>query len=125
MGDRTVWYGEPDGRVRASSGAEEQSTTIVEIRPAKVESDGETVPVEAKVSSNNLPQAIGTAIVSAFIEHNHHKALNPMVPTILINGEAVVILFYNCEEDLLLLSEPIRYTEDDGRLVVWLVVNHR
>ena len=127
MGDRTVWYGEPDGRVRARLGAEEQSTTIVEIGPAEVESDGETVPVEAKVkvNSNNLPQAIGTAIVLAFIEHNHHKALNPMVPTILINGEAVVILFYNCEEDLLLLSEPIRYTEDDGWLVVWLVVNHR
>ena len=28
---------------------------------------------------SNLPQAIGTAIVSSLIEHIHHETLNPMV----------------------------------------------
>ena len=35
MGDREVWYGEPDGRVRACLSSDDQSIILVELGPAE------------------------------------------------------------------------------------------
>ncbi len=64
--------------------------------------------------------------------------LNPMVPTILINGISFRIILYDCEKDVLLVSNTVYYREENeitqlgkkkkkklGTLLLWLIINHR
>ncbi len=45
-----------------------------------------------------MPQVIATSIVSSFTEHNCHLAMNPMVPTILIDREKFRVILYDCKK---------------------------
>lgn len=96
-------------------------------------SSGTTVNIEEKIKMNlrkNLSQLVTTCVVSSFTESNVHPHLNPLVPTLLVNKEAFRICMYDCENDVLLLSEPKSFTTKGGisrtaNLILWLVANHR
>lgn len=96
-------------------------------------SPGSSVVFEGKLQMNirkHVSQLSVSCVVNSFIENNLHPNLNPMVPSILFNKTAFRIGFYNCVEDVLLISEPRALTTNNGIsktavLLLWLVVNHR
>ncbi len=74
-------------------------------------------------------QAIGTVVLSSFIEHNLHKDLNPLVACLLINRYSLQILMYDCKSDILLMSEDFIFRNGDDikkeSILLWLIFNHR
>ena len=88
---------------------------IVTNKQDSEETDGESSQFEAKqrVSSDHLSQAVATAIVHSFTQNKRHPQLNPMVPTVLINGSVFRIILYDCSKDILLVSEKVTYKEDN------------
>ena len=104
-------------------------------------SDGETddgdfpeqsVSFEGKirVSNRHIGQLVATCVVNSFTEANVNPGLNPVIPTILFNRSSYRICLYNCNNDVLLLSEPKNLTTSGGlsrtgALLLWLTVNHR
>ncbi len=74
---------------------------------------------------------MAAAITHSFTEHSNHGALNPMTPMILLDDNHMVIVLYDCVQDVLLISEKIEYFDEDhalikvGVVIAWLVINHR
>ena len=96
------------------------------------ESQGDTACVEAKLhcSPRNFPQLVAMNIVSSFIENSLHKDLNSAVPTLLINNRYFYVSIYNCQTDLLLISNKIALKDEgtiisEGILMLWITINHR
>ena len=134
LGTVKTWHGTPDTRVRGShlvyrrveneeSGESDAESTA---------SDGATSTIEAKrrFSSSNLPQMIATCIVSSFTEKGLHPDLPAVVPTILIDPHQFQVCLYDCQTDVLLISEPMELATSgclscEGMLILWLVINHR
>jgi len=54
----------------------------------------------------HLPQAISTCVTSLFMEHNLRPEMQPIVPTILIDGDTFRVTLYDCLKDVLLISQP-------------------
>ena len=140
IGDRKLWWGEPDACVRPLDSdtplkTNPNSTVVVATLPTDEETDGtdgESSQFEAKKKKTyaHLPQAVVTAIVHSFTQNKRHPGLNPMVPTVLINGHVFRIILYDCSKDMLLVSTPVEYREGSkmtrlGTLVLWLIINHR
>ena len=137
IGDRRLWWGQPDACVRPLDSANPlDSTLVVATSPDPDESDSETdgessqVEAKRKVTSAYLPQAVATAIVHSFTQNKRHPQLNPLVPTVLINGSVFRIVLYDCCKDMLLVSSTVTYREGTkltqlGTLVLWLIINHR
>ena len=104
-------------------------------------SDGETddadipeqsVSFEGKIRSRkrHIGQLVKTCVVNAFTEANLNPDLDPVVPTILFNRSSYRLCLYDCQNDVLLLSEPKNLTtrgglSRTGALLLWLTVNHR
>ena len=101
-------------------------------------SDGETDDVDIpehfegkiRVSNQHFGQLVATCVVNSFTEANLNPGLNPVIPTILFNRSNYRICLYDCENDVLLLSEPKNLTtrgcfSRTGALLLWLTVNHR
>ena len=131
IGDRRLWWGEPDACVRPLESDTPHSTVIVATMLDE-DTDGESSQFEAKqqLTHAHLPQGVVTAIVHSFTQNNRHPGLNPMVPTVLINGRDFRIILYDCSKDVLLVSNSVEYREDSkmtplGTLVLWLIINHR
>ena len=94
-------------------------------------SDGETddvdipeQPVNLEGSKRHFEQLVATCVVNSFTEAN----LNPGIPTILFNRSNYRICLYNCENDVLLLSEPKNLTtrgcfSRTGVLLLWLTAS--
>lgn len=83
-----------------------------------------------KFKDANLPQAIGTCVVSSFTEKACHPAMKAMVPTILIDDAEFRIVLYDCNHDVLLLSESKAISTKGGIsksavTLLWSVLNHR
>lgn len=137
IGDRRLWWGQPDACVRPlDSDNPLDSTLVVATSPDPDESDSETdaessqFEAKLKVTSAHLPQAVATAIVHSFTQNKRHPQLNPMVPAVLINGSVFRIVLYDCCKDMLLVSNTVKYREGNkmtqlGTLVLWLIINHR
>ena len=95
-------------------------------------STAESTVFEAKhfIKQVHYPQAIGTCIVTSFIEHHLHRHLLSMIPTILIGQMTVRVFLYDCVADLFLSSSDVPLSEN-GLLsptavaALWMVVNHR
>ncbi len=123
----STWYGTVDGRLRGHLPA---SSIPVISKEEDEYSDGASVVVEVKRNATHSSQAIGSVVVSSFIEHNLHKDLNSLIPCILINCYTLQIFLYDCEADILLISEKFIFREDkevnkQSILLLWLFINHR
>ena len=134
IGMRGVWWGEPDACVRPlnSDDHDPSDSTVVVAISCEAESDGESSQFEAKkeIEYAHLPQAIAIAIVHSFTQSNRHPMLNPMVPTILMNGNKFRIILYDCRKDVLLVSTTVEYKINNristlGTLILWNIINHR
>ena len=150
-GSIDTWHGSPDARVRGTeiicdyaTGEEDENSDLdANGTTTKVEkdcnldsdsSDGTTITVEAKIKyrRNNLQQVVATCVISSFTEHALHSTLPSIVPTVLIDLSGFIVCFYDCTEDLLLVSKPIQLqSSNKGRLsrsavlLLWLTFNHR
>ena len=145
-----TWHGILDMRVRGSSvlvGNAEEGEVEVEVAEGynAVELNAllplseapsmwdNSTTVEAKTKFNNgshISQVVKTCVTSSFVEANLCKDLEPMVPTIIIDMHTFRVFFYNCTEDILLISKSIslgsRQRMDRSSLfLLWVVLNHR
>ena len=57
----------------------------------------------------NVHQLIATMIVASFTEMNLHPDQNPLVPVIMICIPQAKICFYDCKNDLLIISETLNW----------------
>ncbi len=128
IGSRAAWYGTPDARVRANDGM-----VIIDWQTPDDES-GESILVEgklgkAKMRNEVIGQVVATVITHSFTEHCNHPTLNAMTPMILLDENHIVILLYDCEQDVLLLSKKIPYFDENKKLmdvgvvVAWLAIS--
>lgn len=150
MGNSKLWHGIPDARINGisvehwSDSVDEDITvdedisdgdggdTTIEgtIQEEEEYIDGGSTVIECKkkIMTKNLPQAIGTCVLSSFIEKNSHGT--NMAPTILINSDKYQICLYDSEQDVLLISEPKSLStkgtlSSHGILLLWLVINYK
>ena len=135
VGDVHTWHGSTEVRVKGCPAI----VTLEGLGGGYVEnSDGETDDVDLPVnfegkirfSREHIRQLVATCVVNSFTEANLNPELNPVIPTILFNRNSYRICLYNCENDVLLLSEPKNLTtrgglSRTGALLLWLTVNHR
>ncbi len=135
IGSVHTWHGSPDARVRGVPvvclKAAEDSNFQFEVLDDG--SDDESVTAsECKVvvRPKNLKQAIATCVVSSFIAKARHPDKPAVVPTILINENQFCVCLYDCEKDVLMISDH-RLLATNGHLsrsglaFLWLVINHR
>lgn len=134
---KQTWYGTPDGRIRGVSpecADISGDVNIVGIDEVIAETDACCSNIEFKVRIKLMSQIVATAVVAAFTEHNLHSQHNPMIPTIVINCSTVMIVLYDCNEDILFISEKVDLFDEYGPsnkvkrstlLFIWLFINHR
>ena len=130
--NHSTWYGTVDGRLRGCSSSFTPLVTIGEDEDEDEDehSDGSSFVMEIKTRIKQDSQAIGSVVLSSFIEHNLHPSLNPLVPCILINCYTLKVFLYDCISDVLLISESIPFrngdvVKEECILLLWLFVNHR
>ena len=136
MGSQSeTWYGCVDARLRGYSADDDNVDDVILLCDHDdddgSETDGGTTILELKRKSKGLSQAIGSAILASFIERKRHPTLQPLYPCIFMNCSTVTFLFYDCENDFLVITDPINLYYHHRRiarssiLVLWLVLNHR
>jgi hypothetical protein len=139
MGSVHTWHGTPDVRVRGVEVVcrrETEERVVVDEDPSDDESlassDEATTTIEGKVHLRdaNLQQAVGTCVISSFTEKSLHPNKQAMVPTILIDEAQFRVCFYDCEKDVLLVSESKSLAtkgglSKSGIALLWIVINHR
>ena len=135
VGGVNTWHGSTEVRVKGCPAI----VTLEGLGEGYEEnSDGETDDVEQSVSfegkiqtsQRHIGQLVATCVVNSFTEANLNPGLNPVTPTILFNRSSYRICLYDCNNDVLLLSEPKNLTtrgglSRTGALLLWLTVNHR
>jgi hypothetical protein len=138
MGVLDTWHGTPDLRVRGSEVLYSGDLYDDEISANNSDdesvagSDGATSNWEGKVLARdkNLPQAVGTCVVSSFTEKSLHPGKNPLVPCILIDKEKFRVILYDCESDFLLITDPKPLStksnlSQSSMVFLWIIINHR
>ncbi len=125
--NESTWYGTVDGRLR---GQDPDGGSISLIARDEVESDGSSMVFEIKRKSRHLSRAIGSVVLSSFVEHNLHKDLNSLVPLFLLNSQSLQILMYDCKADVLLISDKFFFRENyevnkGFILLLFIFINHR
>lgn len=102
-------------------------------------SDESVAYLEGKnpIEYRDFKKAIATAITSSFTQRNRNECddlYNSLTPTVLINKEKFYVCLYDCNKDILLMSDPCYLVEYRGQrkflspsacLFLWIVVNHR
>ena len=75
------------------------------------ESNGTTTICDTKlqITKHHKPQLVKMCVVSAFIEHNLHCSLSPMVPAIIIDTCQARIALYCVEKDVLMMSDKFHW----------------
>ncbi len=137
LGTINTWHGTPDARAMGTplvwlKASEDPADKFFVTEGSGDESDGTATEVEEKlvVKETNLNQAIGTSVVSSFTAKARHPDKLAVVPTILIDGEEFRVCLYDCEKDVLMMSD-IKLLATKGHLsrsglaFLWLVINHR
>ncbi len=128
--NESTWYGTVDVRLRGHVPVSSIPVISQEDDENSDESDGASVVVEVKRETAHSSQAISSVVLSSFIEHNLHKDLNSLIPCILINCYSLQIFMYDCEADILFISEKFIFRRDEkvnkeSILLLWLFINHR
>ena len=139
MGTVHTCHGTPDARVRGAEVVyrrETDETYMYEQALSNDESDaasdGATTTLEAKVMAKdaNLHQAVGTCVVSSFMEKTLHPDMTALVPTIMIDEKQFRVILYDSEKDILLISKSKCLAtkgglSQSGMALLWLTLNHR
>ena len=88
--------------------------------------------IEGKVSFNDfhLQQAVAINVVSSFTEKSCHPDKPTSVPTILIDQNGFRVSLYDCEQDILFISNTVSlstrgHLSQSGLVFLWAVLNHR
>ena len=133
LGTAQTWHGTPDVRVRGVSICRAKGVDVDdEDSDSSTASDSTAVHIEGKINciASNLPQAVATCVVSSFIEKSNHPDKSPLIPTILIDKKSFQIILFDCEKDILLISNAVSLS-NNGRMsrtaiaLLWIVLNHR
>ena len=109
-----TWYGIIDARLRGLT-----------------HDDDDDVILLCDEDDKGLSQAIGSAVVASFVERKLHPKLAPLYPCIFLNCSSVTFIFYDCENDFLVITDRIdlysnhRRVDKSTILALWLVLNHR
>jgi hypothetical protein len=135
--EEATWYGSIDGSLRGHGVDGPHGDFPLLSDDAGVS----PLSLELKRKAKKLSQAMGSAVLASFTEHHLHPDLNPLMPCILLNCSSFQIVFYDCINDYLLVSEKVNlfYDDDDeydddkrnwevsktAKLILWLVMNHR
>ena len=109
MGSKDTWHGTPDAHVRGCSIVYNPGVDDDRLSVSSSESDGTTTPLEAKRKIkfwDNVDQLVATCVMSSFTEHSLHPHKNTLVPTIIMDPTIIQVCLYDCENDILLVSEP-------------------
>ena len=104
IGSTKTWHGTPDLRVDS-----------VNVTVTKGAGD-ETEDGNQEFEKECLNQLLATNIVSSFIHHSTSDKNVPMTPSILIDGTKFQVSFYDCVNDVLLLSYPVTLEKENGEL---------
>lgn len=71
---------------------------------------------EPTIFSSHFKQLIATAITSSFTQRNYFTSVgddghNTLTPTVLINKEKFFICLYDCNKDILMISDKLSMKE--------------
>ena len=83
------------------------------------ETDGGMMTVEAKrrlgstVQIPHASQLIATNITASFVEHSLHPDMNTLIPSLLLNSRTAVISLYDCQQDILMISDTLALCHED------------
>lgn len=141
MGVSDTWRGAPDVRLRGCS-VPADSTSVGSEVPVMYgrssvpkdsdESRGTSTVCEAKlqIKKHHKAQLLKMCVVAAFIEHNLHRSLSPMIPAIIIDTCQARVALYCVENDVLMISEKFHWRKGSnfnvkGLSVLWAMINHR
>jgi len=135
-GSSDTWHGSPDARVRGTEvighdfiDADDGSDKDEEISDTR--NDISTGTTKLRSQTKHLQQLVATCVVYSFIENNLHKQLPSIVPCILIDPNGFSICFYDCIDDILLISQIVQLQSTTNSLsssavlLLWLTINHR
>ena len=133
LGSTETWHGTPDVRVRGVSIVHSSCVDVGdEDSDSSTASDSTAVHIEGKIQyiASNLPQAVATCVVSSFTEKSIHPDKSPLIPTILIDKKSFQIILFDCEKDVLLISNAVSLSNNgrmsrSGIALLWIVLNHR
>lgn len=128
-GNTGVWHGSVDIII--------ENDIVIENLEDEPDSPGGKSPVELKMKSNSLsknPQLVAEAIVFSFLQKKRHPELsNFLIPCVGIADNAMLLMFYDSEHDVLLESSTVPLHSATCRnkfsveavLITWLAVNYR
>ncbi len=128
----STWYGSPDARLRGF--VPENEVIVISHHSEEPETDGASLNLELKRTIKKISQTIATTVLASFTEKNLHPTLNPLVPCILIDCRYIQIVMYDCDADVLLISEKNELMDENDEdelvsksaiLLLWLFINHR
>ena len=98
------------------------------------DTSGDSINVQGKVNcrrtlNNVLSQLVALTVVSSFTARNRHGFL--ITPVLLICKKRVRVCFYQCVDDILLLSEEVALMSSDGVVhprglfFIWIILHFR
>ena len=138
MGSVDTWHGTPDSRVRGAEillssricYEDEDDIRANSSGDESIVSDGTTANIEGKVTAKDLAQVVGTCVISSFTEKSVHPEQSPLVPSFLVDKDKFRVVLYNCEKDLLLISDlkllsTNGYLSQSSMAFLWIMINHR
>ena len=73
---------------------------------------------------DGMSQCIATITTFAFIQRIRHPHELKIYPMLTISGYGVVMLLYNPNTDILLISEAMSWDVDVSFLVIWLCLHY-
>ena len=122
IGTVKTWHGTPDARVRGAN--------VILKKDKDDDDDGSSIDSDGSATASDLPQTVATCVTSAFTEKNLHPSLEPITPTIMIDEKSFRLCLYQCELDVLLISNRVPLATKDGlsrhaMTLLWLAINHR
>ena len=136
MGSHQTWHGIPDGRTDwVSLQIVSRDTEARTDSDSELSAGGKTM-LEAKneFTVGDIDQITAQAVVSSFTHHFRHREQNPLIPAIgiaAIEGSLVIVM-YDCEQDVLLTSDHVQWLDMDERqlsregvVLLWLTIHHR
>ena len=105
IGSVETWHGSPNTRVRGAETVYRRETEEM-YQVSEITSDIRSDYNES-CDDSILYQAFGTCVVASFTEKLLHPDMSALVPTIIINDQQFRVCLYDCEKDVLLLSDVI------------------
>lgn len=117
LGSKQTFHGTPDLRLfesfqiqsmpcdLADDGGCDDDCAIEHVRSSR--SSVSSLDGEGKREKNHVDQAAAICIISSITQHNLNSTRNSLVPSLLINKRAFLVLLYDAEHDVLLISNEI------------------